>query len=185
MSFTEIEKKAILTVANQALDYGIAHHTVMPVKLESHTETLCVVGASFVTLNINHQLRGCIGSLKAHQALIQDVSENAFRAAFKDSRFKPITKYERPYLTIHISVLSEPTPFPVKDEEDLLNQLKVGVDGLILMDNGHQSTFLPSVWESLKSPDVFLKHLKLKAGLSQDYWSQTIRFLRYHTNIIE
>ena len=66
-------------------------------------------------------------------------------------------------------------------EADLLKQLRPGVDGLILEEDGYRGTFLPSVWESLPRPEQFLQHLKLKAGLPSDYWSGTLRVQRYTT----
>ena len=49
-------------------------------------------GACFVTLTLDGQLRGCIGSLNAHRRLEVDVRENAVAAALIDSRFAPLSK---------------------------------------------------------------------------------------------
>ena len=48
--------------------------------------------ATFVTLTINGALRGCIGSIEPHSALFDDLISNARSAAFRDPRFKPLTK---------------------------------------------------------------------------------------------
>ncbi len=66
-------------------------------------------------------------------------------------------------------------------EEDLIRQLQPGVDGLIMEDGMRRGTFLPSVWEQLPTPAVFLRQLKLKAGLTPDYWSDSLTVRRYHT----
>jgi len=68
-----------------------------------------------------------------------------------------------------------------RDEADLLAQLRPGVDGLILRAGAHQGTFLPSVWEQLPRREDFLAHLKVKAGLPPDYWSDDIQVWRYTT----
>ena len=47
--------------------------------------------ACFVTLTQQDQLRGCIGTLEAHRSLLEDIKYNAQAAAFKDSRFSPLT----------------------------------------------------------------------------------------------
>ena len=47
--------------------------------------------ATFVTLDLHGDLRGCIGSLKASLPLADDVAHNAFEAAFGDPRFRPLT----------------------------------------------------------------------------------------------
>ena len=60
-----------------------------------------------------------------------------------------------------------------------MRQLRPGTDGLILEEGFNRGTFLPSVWESLTDPHEFVNHLKLKAGLPSNYWSDTVRIKRY------
>ncbi|MBF0352025.1 MAG: AmmeMemoRadiSam system protein A [SAR324 cluster bacterium] len=139
-------------------------------------------GASFVTLMKHKQLRGCIGSLQAHQPLAADVMSNAYSAAFRDYRFSPLTDREFPELVIKISVLSPETPIVFVSEEDLLQQIRPGIDGLVLTEGRYRGTFLPSVWEQLPEPVQFLRHLKQKAGLSAHYWSNTLEITRYTTD---
>jgi len=136
-------------------------------------------GAVFVTLELNGHLRGCIGSYLARRPLVRDVAENAFAAAFRDPRFPPLSVDELPQLEFHISLLTRPVPLPVNSREELLATLRPGVDGLLLEDPPHRSTFLPQVWESLPDPGEFLDHLLLKGGLPRGYWSPSLRFLRY------
>jgi len=50
--------------------------------------------ACFVTLTINGELRGCIGSLVPRQELWKDVMENAINAAVHDFRFSKLTEEE-------------------------------------------------------------------------------------------
>lgn len=184
MPFTKLsdnDKKVLRKVARDSIHYGLQHHKPLPISLGDYNECLNTPGASFVTLNLNHQLRGCIGALEAYQPLVKDVADHAFSAAFQDPRFSPITADEEQHLELHISVLSKPTPIEFSDEEDLLTKIKPDIDGLILEDKHHKGTFLPSVWEQLTTPREFLNHLKLKAGLRQDDWNEDIRVYRYHT----
>jgi AmmeMemoRadiSam system protein A len=113
--------------------------------------------------------------------LIVDVAENAFSAAFRDPRFTPVGPNELDDLTVHISVLSKPEPITFANEDELLQQLRPGIDGLILRDGRNRGTFLPSVWESLPQPGEFLTHLKTKAGLPPNHWSDAIEVERYTT----
>jgi len=136
-------------------------------------------GATFVTLIQGGQLRGCIGSLQAWRPLLEDVQDNARNAAFRDPRFPPIGDDELADLEVHISVLSPPEPIAASSEAELLERVRPGVDGLILEDKGHRGTFLPAVWESLPQPAQFLAHLKQKAGLPADHWSDSVRISRY------
>ncbi|WP_342590472.1 AMMECR1 domain-containing protein [methane-oxidizing endosymbiont of Gigantopelta aegis] len=48
---------------------------------------------------------------------------------------------EIPQLDIFISILSEPEAMQFSSEEDLLRQIRPGVDGLILVENGYKGTF--------------------------------------------
>lgn len=135
--------------------------------------------AAFVTLTIAGNLRGCIGRLEACRPLAEDVAENACAAAFDDPRFEPLSQEEFPRTEIHISVLSPPEEMEFSSEADLLEQIRPGVDGLILQDGGRRGTFLPSVWEELPDAELFWMHLKMKAGLPTTYWSDTLRVFRY------
>lgn len=184
-TFTTQEKQILLAVAAAAIKFGLEKHRSLPINLEDYPEKLRIDGASFVTLEINKQLRGCIGTLEAYQPLIQDIAQNAFAAAFHDPRFPPLTAKEYRNVTKHISVLSAPKEVSFTSEEDLLRQLQPGVDGLVLEDNGYRGTFLPAVWEQLPQPALFLRHLKLKAGLPEDYWSDTIKIARYTVEVVE
>lgn len=136
-------------------------------------------GASFVTLTLEGDLRGCIGSLKAHRPLIEDVRGNAVAAAFRDPRFPSLEKREFTRVRIEVSELTPPEPLAFESEAHALALLRPHVDGLILEFGGQRSTFLPQVWESLPSPGQFLAQLKRKAGLPADFWHEDIRLARY------
>ena len=65
------------------------------------------------------------------------------------------------------------------DDAWLIAQMRPGVDGLTLIEGGRRGTLLPSVWKSVGNAREFLEHLKRKAGLAPNYWSDTIRVERY------
>ncbi len=180
-NLTAEERRTLLTVARHSIQHALEHGSPLPVTLSRYPESLRVKRATFVTLKQREQLRGCIGTLVAIRPLVEDVAQNAYAAAFSDPRFPPLSPAELESLRIEISVLSPPEPMTFSSEADLLKQLRPGVDGLILEEDGYRGTFLPSVWESLPRPEQFLQHLKLKAGLPSDYWSGTLRVQRYTT----
>ena len=135
--------------------------------------------ASFVTLHVDRRLRGCIGTLEARDPLVVDVARNAWSAASRDTRFPPVETGELRHLDIHISVLSVPEPVTVGSEAELLALMRPGIDGLILEEGYRRGTFLPSVWEQLPDPRDFLRQLKRKAGLPDQYWSASLQISRY------
>ena len=177
----EEERLLLHKVARASIEHGLETGRPLAVDVERYPPPLRERRATFVTLNEHGELRGCIGTLEAIRPLVEDVAHNAFAAAFSDPRFPPVSASELDDIEIHISVLSPATPMQFDSEEDLVHQLRPGVDGLVLEDGYHRGTFLPAVWESLPEPHAFLQHLKLKAGLPANYWSDTIRVSRYTT----
>lgn len=175
------QRLQMLAIAERSIRHGLRHGHPPGLDFSGLDPALQEPGASFVTLKENGRLRGCIGSLEAYRPLAQDINDNAFNAAFRDPRFPPVGPDEVDRLAIHISVLTPAQPMQFVDEADLLAQIRPGVDGLILEDRGRRGTFLPSVWEELRDPVEFLRHLKLKAGLPPDGWSDSLRVWRYHT----
>ncbi len=171
-------------MAKSSIQHGLQNGRALKINLGDYPEELRELRATFVTLQLNHQLRGCIGMLEAVRPLVEDIAENAYSAAFKDPRFPPLSVGEFDALDIHLSILTPAEPVLFSSEQDLLSQLQPGVDGLILQEGYRRGTFLPSVWESLPEPVSFLRHLKQKAGLPPDYWSNDIRIFRYHAEII-
>ncbi len=149
--------------------------------LSENTDCLKHKGACFVTLRSGGLLRGCIGSIRAYRPLVEDVAANTRAAALQDPRFSPVVAEELEEIEIEVSVLSETERLEVRSEADLVETLRPGVDGAILEYSGHRGTFLPAVWRELVDPREFVRRLKLKAGLSADFWSPEIQIWRYST----
>lgn len=185
VTYSATERDALLAVARASVAHGVDGGSELRVDASRYPPALRELRATFVTLLAGGALRGCIGVLEAVRPLINDVAHNAHAAAFSDPRFAAITADELDALHIHISVLSPAKSFPVSSQADLQRQLRPGIDGLILEEGQHRATFLPSVWDSLPDARTFVEHLKLKAGLDADYWSDQLQFRRYSTISIE
>lgn len=142
-------------------------------------------GASFVTINKNGNLRGCIGSIIAHRKLIDDIYNNAISAAFNDPRFSAVTKDELSDLTIEVSLLTTPKKLNFLDYYDLISKITPFKDGVILKYGKYQSTFLPQVWDQLPDPKDFLDHLANKAGLQGDIYNQNLEIYIYSVDSVE
>lgn len=173
--------EALLRAADQSISHGLRHGKPLPIRLDDWHRGLCLPGAAFITLTnaAAGDLRGCIGSAQAWRPLIEDVAGNAFKAAFEDPRFPPLSRQERPGLIISVTVLEAPRRLTVTSEADLLAALRPGVDGLILEDAGRRGLFLPSVWQALPDPRRFVAELRRKAGLPENHWSSTLKVLRF------
>lgn len=179
--YSDNQRNTLLQLAYDAIRYGLDNGRPLTVNSAEYDDALNEIRACFVTLHLNGDLRGCIGSLESRRTLVKDIAHNAFTAAFHDPRFSPLTEQEFNGVDIDLSILTPPTEMTFTSEEDLLEQLRPGIDGLIIEDKGRRGTFLPSVWEQLPDKESFLHHLKLKAGLSPQHWSETLKMSRYET----
>jgi hypothetical protein len=162
------QRQQLLQIAGRSILNGLEHDRPLRPDISECNSLLQEPCACFVTLHLNSELRGCIGTTDAVAPLAISVADNAYRAAFHDPRFKPLTSGEFEHVTISISVLSKPEPLQFNSEAELLNQLRPRIDGLIIESGPLRATFLPEVWESLTSPREFLLHLKRKAGMAAD-----------------
>lgn len=181
MARSTAERMILLGLAHKSIQSGLqtgaAHNPVS----RDYPAELLETRASFVTLKHDEKLRGCIGSLEAHTRLINSVAENAYAAAFRDPRFPALTMAEFEHLSIELSVLGPLQAVQCHSEDDLLTQLQAGRDGWVIQEQRARGTFLPSVWDALPDAYEFLQHLKMKAGLTADYWSDNIEVWRYST----
>lgn len=165
----------LLPIARAAIAHALGRPFVVP----DDARWLLEPGATFVTLTQQGQLRGCIGSLQAQRRLRDDVQANAVAAALRDPRFAPLQAHELDAVRIGVSLLSPMQAMEFVDEADALAQLRPDIDGLVFEYHDRRSTFLPQVWEQLRTPAEFLGHLKVKAGLAADFWSPEVRLHRY------
>ena len=171
----------IVRLARASIEYGLVRGEPLPVNQEALPPTLAEPAATFTTLHLEGRLRGCCGTLDAERPLAADVAYSAFRAAFRDPRFERVREHELDSIRLEVSVLSPLEPISVAGEADLLGRLRPGIDGLVIVAEGRQATFLPKVWETLPQPQQFLAALKSKCGLAENYWSDRLEFRRYRT----
>jgi AmmeMemoRadiSam system protein A len=165
----------LLAIAREAIGEGLGVACVR----SREVEWLAAPAATFVTLRLEEDLRGCIGSVDPRRPLGEDVAANARAAAFSDPRFGPLTVVEFESISVEISVLSPRTPLAAASEAEAAARLRPGVDGVYLEYRGLAATFLPQVWESLSDPVDFLAALRRKARLPARFWDPAMRLTRY------
>ena len=174
-------RRMLLGLAVRSIRHGISRGKGCDVDLDRLPPALRERRATFVTLECDGRLRGCIGSLLATRPLAEDVAHNAHAAAFSDPRFSAVEEGDVEGLRIKISVLSPPAPMQVESEADLAAQLRPGVDGLIIQDGEKRATYLPSVWQGIPEPARFVRELAGKAGWPASHWPDSARAWRYTT----
>lgn len=172
-------EKVLLETARQSIEQGFTSRHPLKPNLEQCDDILKQPRATFVTLKINSSLRGCIGTIQAVDPLLTSVADSAYKAAFADPRFSPLTEDEYKKVELSISVLTPPAEIEFASEADLVRQLQPGVDGLIIESENKRATFLPEVWHSITDPGDFLGQLKLKAGMGPG--ETPAKAWRYHT----
>ena len=168
-------------LARASIELALRQGQLVPYDGEPNDPILDRPSASFVTLRVGDDLRGCCGTIEPSRPLSEDVWNNAWASAFADPRFPPLTPEEWSDTHVQISVLSEPERLDVRSEAQLLEILRPGRDGLILQFGHRRSTFLPAVWEQLPEPARFVRHLKMKAGWPVDFWPPDMEAWRYTT----
>ncbi|MBN1411185.1 MAG: AmmeMemoRadiSam system protein A [Spirochaetales bacterium] len=163
-TLTDKEKNILLTTAKYAISSDLYDRKENYPRPTSVLRQKC---GAFVTLTLNHNLRGCIGYVIAAKPLIETVKDVAVSAAFHDPRFSPVTKKEFDKLKIEISVLS-----PLEEIDDV-NKIKVGVHGIVIRKGFASGLLLPQVateynWDL----HTFLNQTCRKAGLKSDAWKE-------------
>lgn len=166
------EGKRLLAVARKTIEDRLLERKTEGCLDEGVIPRFAERRGTFVTLTMGGALRGCIGHIIPQESLIEGVRVNAINAAFRDPRFRPLSRQEWERTKIEVSILTEPKPLDYTDGEDLLGKLRPGVDGVIIKKGYHQATFLPQVWDQLPDTKEFLSHLCLKAGLDGQTWKK-------------
>ena len=170
---TDEDKEQLLILARRTIDYALKNRRVPQVSElgVSISEPMKCPRAAFVTLKKNSQLRGCIGDIFPQQPLYKSIIQNAINACFNDKRFPQVTEDECDSIKIEISALTNPQPIVSPDE------IRIGVDGVILRKNGHSAVFLPQVApEQGWDVNQMLTQLSLKARLPADAWKEGAGF---------
>lgn len=166
------DRKLLLRLSRQALIDGVRGKALEPIDFDEIPVLLSQPGATFVTLTIENELRGCIGSLEAKRPLAEDVRVHAVAAALEDYRFPAVNEQEVEKISIEISRLTAPQLIEFRDPEELLSQIRPGVDGVILQKGIRRATFLPQVWDKVPEVEIFLEMLCRKMGAAAECWQE-------------
>jgi MEMO1 family protein len=162
------QHKQLIEIAFASIEHGLQKKEPLIPDLENFPALFAEPRAVFVTLTLDNNLRGCIGNTEPVYPLIIAIAKNAYNAAFCDPRFKKLVAAEFENVELGISILSPKKEIHFDTEKSLLEQIRPGVDGLVISSGTHSATFLPSVWEKIPSAEVFLTQLKIKAGMKPD-----------------
>jgi AmmeMemoRadiSam system protein A len=124
----------------------------------------------FVTLRIEGELRGCLGTYGAPRTLRANLLQAARGAACEDPRFPPVERAEIHALRIELTLLDP--PFAIAGPEGIV----VGRHGLSVRHREARGLLLPQVAiEHRLDALAFLELTCRKAGLRPDAWRNGAR----------
>jgi AmmeMemoRadiSam system protein A len=175
------EAQMALSIADETIAAALAGRTPRLPPLKDLPPALQAPAGAFVTLTVNGELNGCIGTIDPKEPLGTETARLALSAAFSDPRLPQLKASDYPDLDIELSILSPSTPIRVSSRSDLLPELRPYVDGLIIETAATRAVFLPAVWEKLPDPEDFLDQLWLKARLRPGTWPSDLRAQRFTT----
>lgn len=167
-NLTNRDKTDLLRIARTTVDEITRTGKVSDLNENDFSENITKNCGAFVTLNKNHQLRGCIGRFTADEPLYKVVQEMAVAAATQDNRFMPVQQEELDEIDIEISVLT-----PMKKIESI-DEIELGRHGIYIKKGYRSGTFLPQVaTETGWTLEEFLGHCaRDKAGIGWDGWKE-------------
>jgi AmmeMemoRadiSam system protein A len=158
------DKRALIDIARAAVAKAISPRAPWSIPADVRSPQLLAPRGAFVTLHVDGELRGCIGTLIAEQALWSVVAEMAASAATRDGRFEPIAANEIDRLSVEISALS-----PMRRVRP--DEVEPGRHGLLIVRGNARGVLLPQVAvEHGWGRDVFLAETCRKARLPSDAW---------------
>ncbi|MBR5661864.1 MAG: AmmeMemoRadiSam system protein B [Bacteroidales bacterium] len=176
--FTQEERKRMIATARSSI------YSYLGLEYDGDDSPIGVLKEKgygvFVTLNLNGNLRGCIGRFTSTSSLHSTIREMARSAAFSDPRFPSLSKKEAPMVEIEVSVLS-----PLKKIQSI-DEFKLGRDGIYMIKGYNHGTFLPQVAEETGwNTEEFLGHCaRDKAGIGYYGWRDA-ELYTYQTEVVK
>jgi uncharacterized protein (TIGR00296 family) len=168
----------VLTTDEGMMAVNIARNTIeavvrgSPIPSASLTPVFSEKRGVFVTITRSGELRGCIGYPYPVLPLSEAVPSAATSAALEDPRFPPVTIPELYQIRIEVTILTPPQPVDVEPELRS-GAVIIGKHGLIARSGGRSGLLLPQVaTEYSWSPEEFLTHTCMKAGLPANCWKR-------------
>lgn len=180
-SMTAQERHQLLKLARASIVHGLGQPRFIAPNRNHYPKKFQQPGCCFVTLEHQGQLRGCTGSLRPHQPLLDDIAEHAFNAAYCDERFAPMSLAEIDELDLEVALVSPAEPVACDDLDSALAIIRPNIDGLALACDERRAIFLPSVWQQLPNPRLFLEQLAAQAGLSLNDWQPSWQLWRFQS----
>ncbi len=160
---TEAEGRRLLAAARRELHVHFGLDAAAGIEVDF--EWPLPLGGVFATLELEGELRGCIGYFQRDEDILALTRRAVVAAAVDDPRFGSVSPEEVSRLAISITVLAPPVA--IQD----LSEVVIGRDGLLVERGRARGLLLPQVavrrgWD----PEAFVSETCRKAGLPVDAW---------------
>jgi hypothetical protein len=139
VSFTKEEINQLFSIARNSIHKMLYENKRLTIDPSTISRNLKKNMGAFVTLNIDGNLRGCIGQFTSTDPLYEVVTQMAIASAFDDTRFTPLSKEEFNKIKIEISVLG-----PLKKINNI-SEIVLGKHGIYIKKDFRSGTMLPQV----------------------------------------
>jgi AmmeMemoRadiSam system protein A len=176
MALDHFQRRALVDLARQSIVAQVMGYR----GAGDYSGDLPPAAGVFVTIRIDGQLRGCLGTLDDVCDLWRDVARCAAEAASVDVRFAPVTRAELQGISIEVSVLSPLERIDPHDPEAIV----IGVHGLVIEKGRSRGLLLPQVaveWSWTR--EQFLQQACLKAGLPVHAWRSEAAVYRFAADV--
>ncbi len=157
----DMSENIYVKLARESIEYYLKTRRVLDIPAYVPQEMKTEKAGVFVTLYLNNELRGCIGTIApGRENVAKEVVANAINAASKDPRFTPLMPYELEFLEISVDVLGEIEPVSSYAN---LDPKKYGV---IVSKAGRRGLLLPNL-DGVDTVESQVLVAKQKAGISE------------------
>lgn len=164
----------LVRLARESLEHYVKHGEYIKIPSYITEEILTQKRGAFVSLKVDGELRGCIGTiLPVTENLAQEIIRNAVEAGEKDPRFYPVEEDELMDIDYSVDVLMPPK----KASKGELDPKRFGV---IVRKGSRAGLLLPDL-EGVDSIDKQLEIALKKAGIDkhEDYSIEKFEAIRH------
>jgi AmmeMemoRadiSam system protein A/AmmeMemoRadiSam system protein B len=164
-----------VALAKKTLEEYVKTDRIIAVPEALPPEMIKARAGVFVSLKMNGQLRGCIGTIAATTGSIaQEIIRNAIESGTEDPRFEPVKADELEDIEYSVDVLGPAEPIKDKTELDPVRY------GVIVSHKGRRGLLLPNL-EGVDTVDFQLSIALSKAGIpsSAEYSIERFEVIRH------
>lgn len=155
------EEDSYVNLARKTLESYVSNHKKIKKTNDLDDELLKNKAGVFVSLKLDGQLRGCIGTIAPTTSCIaEEIIQNAISAGTEDPRFYPVSEEELPRIIYSVDVLGEPEAIQSMEELDPERY------GVIVTKGTRRGLLLPNL-EGINTPLEQVGIALKKAGISE------------------